>query len=48
VFVALNRGDGAQSAQGLPAGDYKDAVTGEAVHVPLSLPPRTALLLVAQ
>jgi len=47
VFVALNRGDGAQMAPGLPAGDYRDAVTGAAVHAPLSLPPRTAMLLVA-
>jgi hypothetical protein len=47
VFVALNRGDGAQPAINLPAGDYTDAVTGETVHAPLSLPPRTGLLLVA-
>jgi glycosidase len=48
VFVALNRGDIAQPAVGLPAGDYTDAVTGGTVHAPLMLPPRTGLLLVAQ
>jgi glycosidase len=46
VFVALNRGDGAQTAPGLPAGDYTDAVTGEKVHAPLQLAPRTAVVLV--
>ena len=48
VYVVLNRGDGAQGAVGLPSGDYTDAVTGETVHAPLTLPPRTGLLLVAQ
>lgn len=47
VFVALNRGDGAQPAVNLPAGNYTDVVTGEAVHAPLQLPARTGLLLVA-
>jgi hypothetical protein len=48
VFVALNRGDAAQSAVNLPAGNYTDAVTGDTVQAPLTLPPRTGLLLVAQ
>ena len=47
VFVALNRGDAPQSAINLPAGNYTDAVTGEAVHAPLTLPARTGLVLVA-
>ena len=45
VFVALNRGDTAQQAPGLPAGDYVDLVTGAAVHAPVSIPPRTAFVL---
>jgi hypothetical protein len=48
VFVALNRGDGAQGAAGLPAGNYTDAVTGAAVTAPLQIPARTGLVLVAQ
>jgi hypothetical protein len=47
VFVALNRGDAAQGAVGLPAGSYVDAVTGEAVTAPLQIPPRSGLVLVA-
>ncbi|MBS1118371.1 MAG: uncharacterized protein H6Q90_599 [Deltaproteobacteria bacterium] len=45
VFVALNRGDSAQPAVGLPAGDYVDAVSGQAVHAPVSVPARSALVL---
>jgi glycosidase len=48
VFVALNRGDTAQGAAGLPAGNYTDAVTGAAVTAPLQIPARTGLVLVAQ
>ena len=33
---------------GLPAGTYKDAVTGATVTAPLQLAPRTGLVLVAQ
>jgi glycosidase len=47
VFVALNRGDAPQPAINLPAGDYKDLVTGEAVHAPAVIPARTGLLLSA-
>jgi hypothetical protein len=47
VFVALNRGDAATQAPGLPAGDYVDVVSGQAVHAPLSLPPRTGMVLAA-
>ena len=47
VFVAMNRGDAAQNAVGLPTGDYTNAITGEAVRAPVSLPPRTAIVLVA-
>jgi glycosidase len=47
VFVALNRGDGAQPAVGLPAGDYTDLVSGAALHAPIQLPARTGLMLVA-
>ena len=48
VFVALNRADSAQGAQGLPAGNYTDVLTGAAVSAPLQIPARTALVLVAQ
>jgi glycosidase len=48
VFVALNRADSAQGAQGLPAGNYTDVLTGAAVTAPLQIPPRTGLVLVAQ
>ncbi|HLL21129.1 MAG TPA: alpha-amylase family glycosyl hydrolase, partial [Kofleriaceae bacterium] len=47
VFVALNRGDGTEAAVGLPAGTYKDVITGQTVTTPLQLPPRTGLVLVA-
>lgn len=45
VFVALNRDDAAQPATGLPAGDYDDLVSGGVLHAPLSIPPRTGLVL---
>jgi glycosidase len=48
VFVVLNRGDGSPAADGLPAGDYVDLVTGDAVHAPLTLAPRSALVLAAK
>ena len=46
VYVALNRGDGSQQAVGLPTGDYMDAITGEAISAPVTLAPRSALILV--
>jgi glycosidase len=46
VVVALNRGDEAQPATGLPAGSYTDLVTDRAVTAPLSIPPRTGMVLV--
>jgi glycosidase len=45
VYVVLNRGDAAQPAPGLPNGTYVDAVTGETLAAPLTVPPRTGLLL---
>jgi glycosidase len=48
VYVALNRGDSAQSATSLPAGDYVDLVTGDTVTAPLTIPPRTGLVLQAR
>jgi glycosidase len=41
VVVALNRGDTAVTAPGLPAGDYVDLATGATVSAPLELPPRS-------
>jgi glycosidase len=48
VFVALNRGDSPQPATNLPAGSYVDLVTGEPVSAPLTLEPRSALVLAPQ
>jgi glycosidase len=48
VFVALNRGDSAQPAGGLPPGSYTDALTGDTLATPISIPPRTGLVLIAQ
>jgi glycosidase len=48
VFVALNRGDAPQNAVNLPAGGYVDLVTGATVSSPLTLQPRTALVLSPQ
>jgi glycosidase len=48
VFVALNRGDGEVAATGLPAGRYVDLLTGEPVTAPATIPPRRALVLVAE
>jgi hypothetical protein len=48
VIVALNRGDFQTAAEGLPAGDYTDLVTGVAVTAPLDIAPRSAMVLVAR
>ena len=45
VFVVLNRGDAAQQAPGLPDGDYVDLLSGAPVHSPISIQPRSALVL---
>jgi glycosidase len=45
VFVALNRGDAAEPAPGLPDGPYTDLVTGESVSAPLELAPRSYRVL---
>jgi hypothetical protein len=47
VFVALNRGDSAQAAVGLPSGDYTNLLDGSTKSGSVTLPPRTAMLLVA-
>ena len=48
VLVVLNRGDDAEAAVGVPAGNYTDLVTGAAVTAPLSIGARSSLVLVAQ
>jgi len=48
VYVVLNRGDDAESAVGLPAGTYRDVVTGETVTAPAQVPARTGLVLTPQ
>jgi hypothetical protein len=47
VFVAINRGDSAQPANGLPAGTYDDLIGGTQLTSPATIPPRTALVLSA-
>ncbi len=48
VFVLLNRGDGAASVGGLPAGSYTDALTGEQVNGPaVMVPARGSRVLIA-
>ena len=42
VFVALNRGDAANPAAGLPAGSYTELISGQTMTTPIQLPPRTA------
>jgi hypothetical protein len=46
VYVALNRADQPEAAQGLPAGDYEDLTTGQMVRAPLTIGPRTGMVLV--
>ena len=48
VFVAINRGDSAQPAGGLPPGQYTDALTGDPLQTPISIPPRTGLVLTSK
>lgn len=48
IFVAINRGDSAQPASGLPAGTYTDLLGGTQLTSPATIPPRTALVLAAQ
>jgi glycosidase len=45
VWVAINRGDQAVAADGLPAGRYLDLVDGGTVTAPFDLAPRSALIL---
>jgi glycosidase len=42
VYVALNRGDAANPASGLPAGSYTELSAGATMTTPITLPPRTA------
>ncbi|MSP15550.1 MAG: hypothetical protein EXR73_02865 [Myxococcales bacterium] len=48
VIVALNRGDSGAAAGGVPAGRYRDLVEDVPLVAPLSLAPRSALVLVAE
>ncbi len=48
VIVVLNRGDENEAAQGLPGGTYVDLVNGGTVTAPVTMPPRSALVLQAQ
>jgi glycosidase len=47
VIVALNRGDAGTSAPNLPAGTYDDLINGGTVTTPLTIPPRTGMVLAA-
>jgi hypothetical protein len=46
IYVALNRGDAERTADGLPAGSYRDLRTGETLSEPVSLAPRSYRILV--
>jgi glycosidase len=46
VIVALNRGDFATAAEGLPAGDYTDLISGQDVSAPVDVAGRSAMVLV--
>jgi glycosidase len=48
VIVVLNRGDDAESAVGVPAGSYRDLVTGATFTAPFQVPERTGLVLIAE
>ncbi|HUJ59638.1 MAG TPA: alpha-amylase family glycosyl hydrolase [Kofleriaceae bacterium] len=48
VYVALNRSDTAQPATGLPPGNYTDLIANQPVTLPLTIPPRTGMVLAAQ
>jgi glycosidase len=45
IYVALNRGDAAQDATGLPAGSYTELISGQMMTAPFQIPPRTAYVL---
>lgn len=48
VFVALNRSDAPQPAVNLPTGGYVDLLTGDPVSAPLTIQPRSSLVLAPQ
>jgi glycosidase len=49
VYVAINRGDGDQPAEGLPAGALEDLLTGEALSGPgVTVKARSARVLIAK
>lgn len=45
IIVALNRGDEARHAEGVPGGSYTNLLSSDAVTLPLSLPPRSVAVL---
>jgi len=47
VFVAINRGDSPQPANGLPSGTYDDLLGGAQQAGTITIPARTALVLAA-
>lgn len=48
VYVALNRGDGTGQPPNLPPGTYVDLVSGKTVNTPITMNPRSALVLAEQ
>ncbi len=48
VTVALNRADFEAPAVNLAAGTYTDLITDETVTAPLSIPARSAMVLIEQ
>jgi glycosidase len=45
LIIALNRGDGAVEAPGVPSGTYTDLLTGATLSSPVTIPARGALVL---
>ncbi|MEZ4399562.1 MAG: alpha-amylase family glycosyl hydrolase [Kofleriaceae bacterium] len=46
VAILLNRSDAPQPSAGVAPGDYDELLTGQAVRLPMAVPPRTAMVLV--
>ena len=48
VYVAINRGDAAATVPGVPAGSYKDALSGEMIEGgTIDVPARSARILIS-
>lgn len=48
IVVALNRADTSRTAEGVPSGSYTELLEGTATATPITLPPRSAAILLAE